>query len=340
MLVILSQRIDSESVYADELFKTYHYPARYRNQLHEGDVFIYYQGNRYDKSQRYYFGIGTVGEIHSTDGENYYAKLLNCKRFDTKVPIYLSDGGYVEQLDYQSVRKSINPPWQSSIRPLSQEAFSYIVRAAGIQPLSNAEKSLSLDDLKDSMKKAIRDFYVGNDMSAIKQIGRLATAIEQTVTPSETAMTTIDASSERNSSNHSDQHFVQLVDYCRNMRMSYSYKPLLIIALIQSGNAEGSITMTDAAKYFRSYYAQRRRRGLPAEKKGCIYMRTDATQNEIIANLIANPVNALLKSGCFTYNDATQTLSLSPNTWFLTDGNAKAAITDICQQRLDEYFSE
>lgn len=89
MLVILSQKVDSESSYADELFNSYHYPAKYKNQLHKGDIFIYYQGNRYDKSQRYYFGVGSVGEIQTTDGENYYAKLLDCQQFERKVPILL-----------------------------------------------------------------------------------------------------------------------------------------------------------------------------------------------------------------------------------------------------------
>ena len=41
MLVILSQKVDSESSYADELFNSYHYPARYKNQLHEGDTVSY-----------------------------------------------------------------------------------------------------------------------------------------------------------------------------------------------------------------------------------------------------------------------------------------------------------
>lgn len=84
MLVILSQKVDSESSYSDELFNSYHYPAKYRSLLHKGDVFIYYQGNRQDKSQRYYFGVGTVGEILTTDGENYYAKLLDCQQFGKK----------------------------------------------------------------------------------------------------------------------------------------------------------------------------------------------------------------------------------------------------------------
>ena len=57
MIVVLSQKVDSESEYADKLFDLYHYPARYRNQLHKGDIFVYYQGNRFDKSQRTILGL-------------------------------------------------------------------------------------------------------------------------------------------------------------------------------------------------------------------------------------------------------------------------------------------
>ena len=122
MLIILSQKIDTKSDYdGDEIFRIYHYPSRYRNQIHTGDIFIYYQGNRFDKSQRYYFGKGDIGRISTTDGENYYAELINVIRFKNRVPIYLPDEGYIEQLGYETVRKSINPPWQSSVRPLSKE---------------------------------------------------------------------------------------------------------------------------------------------------------------------------------------------------------------------------
>ena len=94
MIIILSQKIDTESAYTgDEVFRTYHYPGRYRNQIHTGDVFVYYQGNRYDKSQRYYFGTGWIGNIKTEDEDNYYAELLNVVRFEKKGPIYLPDGG-------------------------------------------------------------------------------------------------------------------------------------------------------------------------------------------------------------------------------------------------------
>lgn len=168
MFVVLSQKIDSESTYEDELFKRYHYPARYRRQLNEGDIFVYYQGNRYDRSQRYYFGVGRVGKISATDEDNFYADLIDCQHFQQKIPIYLPDGGYIEQLGYDTVRKSINPPWQSSVRPLSQEAFDYILKAANSD--FGAAASLSLDELEENLKNAVRDFYVEKDASAILRI--------------------------------------------------------------------------------------------------------------------------------------------------------------------------
>ena len=177
MLIILSQKVDSDSEYEDELFRSYHYPARYRYQLHNGDTFIYYQGNRYSRSQRYYFGVGQIGEILSTDGENYYAKLIDCQRFENKVPIYLPDGGYIEQLGYDTVRKSVTPPWQSSVRPLSKQAFDYILNAAGVQ--YSAEPMESIDTLKAKLKDAVREFFVEKDDTAVLRIKIIASAIER-----------------------------------------------------------------------------------------------------------------------------------------------------------------
>ena len=167
MIIILSQKLDTDSVYTgDELFKIYHYPARYRNQIHTGDTFVYYQGNRYDKSQRYYFGTGKIGEIRQEDDENYYAELLNVVRFEKKVPIYLPDGAYVEQLGYETIRKSINPPWQSSIRPLSKTAYEYIFQKSG-------EKE-AIEKYNASLKKAIQNYYISKDKNAVLQILKLA----------------------------------------------------------------------------------------------------------------------------------------------------------------------
>ncbi len=338
MFVVLSQRVDFDSSYSDELFNTYHYPARYKNQLHKGDIFIYYQGNRYDKSQRYYFGVGTIGEIVTSDGENYYAKLLDCQQFEKKVPIYLPDGGYIEQLGFETVRKSLLPPWQSSIRPLSQEAYDFILNSAGIQNAPETVDADSVEVLKDKMKTAIREYYIGGDASAIHRIESIASAIGKATSISDT---TNEGSGEQYAPSESSRDKCkQLIEYCKTMRMSYSYKPLLILALLHAGAPDGSVSIQKAAEFFDEFYSTRKAQGLPAEKKKCIYLRDDVTLDEIMANLIANPVKALVASGYFFYNEETQVFSVSPEIWSAIRRGEKASLTKTCKQKLKEYYAD
>ncbi len=87
---------------------------------------------------------------------------MNVVCFEKKVPIYLPDGGYVEQLGYDTVRKSINPPWQSSVRPLSEQAYSYILQHSGSHEM--------IEDCNAKLKKAIQSYYISNDKEAVLRI--------------------------------------------------------------------------------------------------------------------------------------------------------------------------
>lgn len=70
MKIILSQRIDLISDYEDVPFSMYHFPKKYINQIHQGDRFIYNQGGRNQKQNRYYFGYGVIGAVEpDTNGE-------------------------------------------------------------------------------------------------------------------------------------------------------------------------------------------------------------------------------------------------------------------------------
>lgn len=259
MFVILSQKIDSKSEYEEKLCQVYHYPSRYRNQLHEGDVFIYYQGSKKNKSHRYYFGVGTIGSIESTDGLNYYAKLLNSKIFTKKVPIYLPDGGYYEQLGYESLR--IQPPWQNSIRPLSQLAFDLIMAAS--ETSLEIVKRRSLVQLEESLKGAIRGYFLDNDHSALLDISKISSeiisyksdAIVNATCPEENFQGNLTISVTPNS------EVSDLYDYCRTLKMSYSYKPLVIIALMKIGDSNGNLHIKNLITFFRQFYSGRRKSG-------------------------------------------------------------------------------
>lgn len=342
MFIILSQKIDTESTYSDRLYETYHYPAMYRNRIRSGDVFIYYQGNRHKKAHRYYFGMGTIGEIHTPDQENYYAELIKCSKFKKIVPIYLPDGGYVEQINYQSIRKSLNPPWQSSIRPISQEAFAYILSRAG--SLSEIKAPADIENLKGSLKKAVKDFYVKGNNEAIIDVISIAKEVAHTLNvenriPPVSAESCPDVLVPVKIPEGVDSKSEQLLDYCRTMRMSYSYKPLLILAILDAGDGDGSICIEKAGGYFREFYKKRYDSGLDIEKGACIYQDLSTDIEAVCDNITANPVKALSSSGYFIFDSQNMRFAVSPDWWLILSETEKSELRDICLTRLEKYYS-
>jgi hypothetical protein len=133
--------MDTISAYQDIPFSRYHFPKRYLNQIQLGDQFIYYQGNKSIKEQRYYFGCGVVGNIEADlDGEHFFAEMLEGVQFQEKVPIYLNESvKYIESLGYSDIRDKPTPAWQSSIRKLSEKAYFEILSRAGISKDINSD---------------------------------------------------------------------------------------------------------------------------------------------------------------------------------------------------------
>ena len=178
--IILSQKKDFKSEYKDELFKLYHFPARYRSTIKTGDVFIYHQGKQGASSSpyniRYYFGMGIIGEIYSNDGgATYFAELKQCKMFFNNVSIKLEDGNYVEQLGVASDR--IRPSWEHSIRVLSEEAYKSIINMSG--GLMDLSSDVDTDALKVDLKNSIDRFYLNDDHQALIDIMSLALQLSQ-----------------------------------------------------------------------------------------------------------------------------------------------------------------
>lgn len=336
MYIVLSQKIDTDSSYSDEVFKIYHYPARYKNQVHSGDIFVYYQGNRYKKEQRYYFGTGIVGEIYSPDEINYYAELTQCGKFEHKVPIYLNASEYIEQKGYESVRNSPNPPWQSSIRPLSVEAYNFIISHAGF--IETLIEVADVEQLKAELKKAVKAFYVSGDNGAILTIAQtakeIASVLQLAVPKDNDILTEVPYSSEKASDKKR-----ALFDYCKNMRMTYSYKPLLIMAVLDSGIVSGKISINEVISYFRNYYNNRRASSLKIEKANCIYHDPSACDDRIAGNIVSNPVKALMSSGYFIFNGQEEYFGFLPEIWGVLSDSDKAALRSLCVGRLEKYFS-
>lgn len=135
--VVLGQKIEKKSTYEDVLFSRYHFPKSYKNQVREGDRFLYYQGNQGPQlHKRYYFGYGVVGEIYPDPEKpgSLYAELLDANPLPQNVSAYQSPGSFFESIGYDTVRKSLLPNWRQSVRPISQASFETILTKGGVKP--------------------------------------------------------------------------------------------------------------------------------------------------------------------------------------------------------------
>lgn len=131
--------------------------------------------------------------------------------------------------------------------------------------------------------------------------------------------------------------YSSILEYCEKMSMSYSYKPVLILALIQN---HGSINLDEAASFFLRYYATRLEQGLIAERQNSIYSNLDCTFEQVKQSIKNNPVNALLSSSdYFVFNSSEGTLSFAPSLVGSLSEIQIASLRTICLSRLDRYYS-
>lgn len=325
MYIILSQRKDIEMSYSDALYSVYHYPAKYKNQIHEGDVFVYYQGDRTNKEHRVYFGTGTIGNIHTNDGISYYAELINCMSFEKEISIYLDgDPKYIESFDYETVRKSPNPPWQSSIRALSEKAYNYIISHAG--RLTCIRHSCTEDEYKVELKQAIKKYYLEGSVDGLIDAYSIIGKILRKQEAEDDVSTQITEYTQVR----------QLIDYCKSMRMTYSYKAVLILALINSKSL--SVDMNEAVTFFRDFYNERRRNNQRIEKNNCLYQRIDISDDEIMHNIIRNPIQALIKSSYFQFDECTKVFSINDKLISEITEQDRDEIRKACKRKLNAYY--
>lgn len=127
-----------------------------------------------------------------------------------------------------------------------------------------------------------------------------------------------------------------MLDYCQKMSMSCSYKPVLIMAVLDHG---GEITLDEAASFFLRFYSQRLEKGLVAEKSNSIFSNLNCTYDEMIKNIKSNPVKALLNSSCcFRFDSDSNVLSVEPSLWNTMRKDQILRVKAVCLERLERYY--
>mgnify|MGYP004460468293 FL=1 len=128
------------------------------------------------------------------------------------------------------------------------------------------------------------------------------------------------------------------MDMIRKMDMSYSYKPVLMLAVLEHADRNGHIKISDLVAYFRAFYAARRANGLTVEKANSLYCRSDCTDKEIERNILSNPFNRFEDMQMMRHTKTLGIVEVDSAVWKKLTDAEKAEIRQICDEKLKAYF--
>lgn len=130
------------------------------------------------------------------------------------------------------------------------------------------------------------------------------------------------------------------MDMIRQMDMSYSYKPVLIKAILLFADDKGRIKLEDIVAYFRSYYEGRRASNLVAEKKNSIFAKGNYTSKEAERNILANPFKRFEDMQMLRHTKTLGIVQVDESVWKKLSRAEKIQIEQICDEKLEHYFSK
>lgn len=128
------------------------------------------------------------------------------------------------------------------------------------------------------------------------------------------------------------------MDMIRQMDMSYSYKPVLIKAVLLYADDKGRVKLDDVVSYFRSYYEGRRAAGLPAEKKNSIFAKGGYTNKEAERNILANPFKRFEDMQMLRHTKTLGIVQIDESVWKRLTKAELVEIERSCDEKLESYL--
>ena len=130
------------------------------------------------------------------------------------------------------------------------------------------------------------------------------------------------------------------MDMVRKMDMSFSYKPILLLGILEHADPSGRVELSSLVQFFRDYFDRRRAGGLPVEKKNSIYYSGQATDSEIAQNTLANPFRRFEYMKILTHTKTLGIIQVDSSVWKRLSKEDLEEIRAVCREKLEHYFSK
>ena len=129
--------------------------------------------------------------------------------------------------------------------------------------------------------------------------------------------------------------FMEMVE---EMDMSYSYKPVLLKAILQNADKQGRVKIDDLVAYFKAFYEDRRARGEVVEKQNSIFAKGNYTDKEAARNILSNPFKRFEDMNMMRHTKTIGIIEVEPTVWKRLTEEDKKHILKVCDLKLEQYY--
>lgn len=124
-----------------------------------------------------------------------------------------------------------------------------------------------------------------------------------------------------------------------HMRVNYSYKPVLVMAIMRNASENGEIALSDLVDFFLNFYEKRQAAGLVIEKADSSFVKFQNNRQHAARTIIRYPITIFENKQFINFDPQTSVLTVSKSIWQRIDVETKAFIEVHCEKILEEYYA-
>ncbi|MFT8343377.1 MAG: DEAD/DEAH box helicase [Clostridium beijerinckii] len=132
----------------------------------------------------------------------------------------------------------------------------------------------------------------------------------------------------------------KFVEFVNKMDMSYSYKPVLLKAMLNECDENGKALVENLVDYFIDFYENRKKKELQAEKKKCLYNDEIIDRKKAKSNIFSNPFKRFEDMRFMERCCDIEYVRFNKNIWKRLSEGEKIDIDNKCDEKLHEYYRD
>lgn len=130
----------------------------------------------------------------------------------------------------------------------------------------------------------------------------------------------------------------KFLDMVKKMDMSFSYKPVILKALVNEADSNGRVAVEDIVEYFIDFYEDRKNKQLLVKKRQVSIAEKTIQKKEVEKNIFSNPFKRFEDMRFMKRSKDLEYVEFNKHIWRKLTVEEKIWIDKWCDEKLEEYY--